>query len=440
MRMHVLSALALAAGCGGSLGSVHDQYRAQLDALRRSAPARDDAPLFVDAKALDRAALIDAALARNPDVESARQGWRAALAEVDAATALDDPMLTYEVAPLSIASDAPFGQRVEVSQKLPWPGKRALAGEAALAEADAARGDYEAMRLETAAMASSLFDDYYLVARSLEVNDHHRELVERMKKSAEAQLTIGRGAEQDSLSAEVELGRLEHEHVMLETERDAVIARMNGLLHRDPDTELPPPPADLPMPAEPGSVDELEHAAIQNRPQEASARATVRARKASVALARKDYYPDFDVMTSYDSMWDMPEHRWMVGVSIDVPLQRGKRRAAVEAAEARTAQAEAQVDEVSDTIRVEVTSARRDVMESVHLAKLYDEKILPAARDEVDAALAGYTSGQNDFSAVMSAEKDLRDVELESYQARAELWQRMTALDRAIGRIPGSEP
>lgn len=50
---------------------------------------------------------------------------------------LDDPMMSYSVAPLSIAADAPFGQRIEIEQKQPITSRRGLAAE--LAEADRAR-------------------------------------------------------------------------------------------------------------------------------------------------------------------------------------------------------------------------------------------------------------------------------------------------------------
>jgi outer membrane protein TolC len=67
---------------------------------------------------------------------------------------------------------------------------------------------------------------------------------------------------------------------------------------------------------------------------------------------------------------------------------------------------------------------------------LYDERLLPAARAQVDAALAGFTSGTNDFPAVVSAERGLRDIELAAYRARAEAWRRQAAIDRAVGRLP----
>jgi outer membrane protein TolC len=59
------------------------------------------------------------------------------------------------------------------------------------------------------------------------------------------------------------------------------------------------------------------------------------------------------------------------------------------------------------------------------------------ARDEIDAARAGFIASQNPFMAVVEAEKNLRSVELEYQMARAECDRHRAELDRALGRIPG---
>jgi outer membrane protein TolC len=436
--MRITFALLALAGCA----STSSRYDTLLGELRRDDRSHADADAKVaaiaTATALDRRLLIDAALAANREVEAMRQGWRAAVAEVPAAGALDDPMLSYEIAPLSIgSSSARFGQRAVVSQKLPFPGKRTLERDAAIAEAEAMRGDYQATQLVIAELASQLFDDAYLNARGLEVNDHHRVLVEQMKKAAELRIASGRGSTQDALEAEVELGHLEHERLMLETERVAIIARINGLLHREPSAQLPAPPSELAVPPQPPALATLQRDALEARPQKAAAEARVRQGEANVASARRSYYPDFELMTSYDSMWDMPEHRWMIGFGIDVPLQRGKRAAEVEAANARVAQARANVDRAIDEIMVEVTRAHRELVEALHVVHLYDERLLPAARTQVDAALAGFTTGANDFPAVIQAQRSLRDIQLAAFRARADAWNQQAMLERAVGRVTG---
>ena len=384
---------------------------------------------------LDRTALVTAVLDRNPSLEAARHGWRAAAEREVQAAALEDPRISTSIAPLSIGGDR-FGARIEGSQMLPYPGKRRLRGAVARAEAEATRSDFEAVRLELATMASLLFDENYRVARALVINEEHQELLAILKESAEAQYVVGRASLQDPLQAEVELAHLMHRAIVLGTERDVVRAQINELLHRAPDAPLPPPPASLAPPDIPPSSAELQERALENRPVIEAAAARIRARESATDLARLDFYPDFHVMGSYNSMWMSTEHQWMAGVAIELPLQREKRRAAAREAEARVAEARSQQQRIEDQVRTEVDEAYRTVIEAQHVVAIHRDRLIPAARDQVQAARAGFETGRNSFLAVIDAERNLRTVELQLVDAIAALHQRLARLERATGRMP----
>lgn len=428
----------LTTGCATSMSSREDALWREYRAQGSRAEVRDDARLFAGDAPLDRVALVEAVITRNPSVDAARAALRAALSEIEQARAFDDPTLGYEIAPLSVTGDVPFGQSVSVRQKLRFWGKRRLAGEVALAMAETEAAEIGVVRLELAQMASELYDDYFVAARALEINAHHEALLEQIKKSAEAQYVAGRAAQQDPIQAEVELAQLERERITIEAERDQIVARMNGLLHRAPSAKLPAPPAELTIaPAPTGTSAELQDLALRRRPQREAATARIDTARARLAVAKRDYYPDFELMGSYNSMWHDTEHRWMVGVMIDVPIQRGKRQAAVEQAEAQIARARFEDERVIDEIRVEVDRAHRSVAEADALVAVYTDKLLPAARARLESARAGFTAAQNSFLAVVEAQKNLREIELSRATARAELSRRKAALARAVGVVPG---
>src|SRR5262249_18835669 len=145
---------------------------------------------------------------------------------------------------------------------------------------------------------------------------HHRSLLEQMRRGAEAQYVAGRAAQQDPLQADVELAMLDRDRLQHEAERRIAIAQLNGLLHREPGAPLPPPPGQLAGPPDAG-LDEraLIEAALRRRPELTGQDARIRRGAAARALADRAAWPDVGVMAAYDSMWDVPEHRWMVGVS-----------------------------------------------------------------------------------------------------------------------------
>ncbi|MEO7736150.1 MAG: TolC family protein [Kofleriaceae bacterium] len=385
---------------------------------------------------LDRGALVAAVLARNPDLDVARETWRASVAAYPTAIAFEDPMASYVVAPFTIGSSVRFGQTIELRQKLPWPDKRASAGQAALAEAEAARADLATLQLDLAGAAVDAFDDDYVAVRALDVNQHHRELLERIEKAVLAQYTAGHGSAQDPLEIRAELISLDRDRLMLETQHRAAVATLNRLLHRPAAATLPPPPPTLEIeaarPAPPSrTVDGAPHPKLQ------AAQARIRARHADVEHADRAFYPDLEVMASYDAFWDAWQQRVMVGVGINLPIQRDGRRAALAMARAREASATAALSSAVDMVDEDRDRARQELDEAMQARDLYEHQLLPVARARVDAALAGFTAGQSSFTTVVMAERALRGAELQLEQARADLDRRAAARDRAEGRIPG---
>ncbi len=426
--------------CATAMPTRYKTLTEQWQRSEATGPATDAGDrLFDGAPFLERQALIRRVLERNPTLRAARYAWRAALARYPQVTSLDDPMLGVGVAPRSIGSsavnDAP---KFDLSQRLPFPGKLRLRGEAALGEAEAASHDHAAVRLRLATMASLLFDDFYLAARSLEINAEHIALLEEFKHIATVRYEAGEGSQQDPIQAEVELTHALHRELVLETARRVTGEQINALLHRPPNRPLPPPPSHAVVP---GAVldapDQLITRALEDRPELAAAGARIVAEEARVDLAWREYFPDFTVTGSYNRIWQERDLQPFVGVQLNVPLRLGRRKAAVEEAQARLEQARSQRLAIEDDVRLAVQSGVDRLAEARHVARLYRDRLNPAAIDQVDAARSGFETGRNSFLALIDAERNLRNVELGYEEALANLGRRRAELDRAQGRIPG---
>jgi outer membrane protein TolC len=436
----------LVSGCIPTAGNASyqtasaDSGRSASPGSRLERPVRDDAAVGLEATVLERGAYVRAVLERNPTLESARQGFRAALSRVTESGSFEDPMIELGVAPLSIGSPkAPLGYQLGISQRFPWFGKRGLEASAAAADAEASRSDYEAVKRELALSAIVLYDQYFISVRSIEINLHHVELMRAMRDGATAQFQVGRASAQDPLQAEAELAHMEHDTAILASQRDITVAQMNQLLHRSPELPLPAPPSELPLPKVPGSgqTEQLETDAVAHRSEIAAAHQRARAARARADRAAREDYPDVTVSTSYNSMWDTPEHRWMVGLGFNLPIQTGRRASAADEALALRAQFESDASRLTDAARTQVFVALKQLQEAEHIIGLFEKRLLPIARDQIEAARAGFIASQNPFMAVVEAEKNLRSVELDYQQARAECDRHAAELDRALGRIPG---
>ena len=428
-----------------TVGCAHGQrrqYEASKRAVHNAAPPSHtvrevESALGRADLTVSKTTLIAAVLASNPTLESARMAWRAAIAEQPQATSLQDLRFGYALAPLSIRSnDVRFGQSIRLEQAFPWPKKLGLAGDTALANAEVAQAGYEIVRLDLALMASMLFEEYAQVVRLLELNDEHRVLTEDIKAAAVAQYSTGRAPQQEPFQAEVELSHVVHERVLLESKRKVVMAQINQLLHRTPSAPIGLPKREPFVSTKVDASEALQEIALEQRPEIRARHSQIRGRQSEHMLRRREYFPDFSVMGEYNSMWAQKEHRWMVGASLNLPIQIKSRHAAVDQANAALRQAKAERDGMTDAVRSEVEQARQHVLEAEHVLALYQSRLLPAARAQIDAATIGYKTGRNSFHALIDSERSLRTLQVQYEQALTSIGQRRAELDRALGRKP----
>ncbi|VAW64417.1 Heavy metal RND efflux outer membrane protein, CzcC family, partial [hydrothermal vent metagenome] len=103
-----------------------------------SIPAKAEQEILTSNGQLEVQYLIQAVLELNPSIEAMQAAWQAAQSRVGHVSALDDPMLSYSFAPQTYDLDGQdFGQKIQLSQKLPWFGKLDLRSDSAQFEARA---------------------------------------------------------------------------------------------------------------------------------------------------------------------------------------------------------------------------------------------------------------------------------------------------------------
>lgn len=406
------------------------------------------AALFAGADVLERARLVEAVLERNPNLEAAHAGIRAALARYPQVTALDDPMLGVGVAPLSFgARSVHAAGRIDLAQRLPFPGKRRLAGEAALSEAEAAIADLASLRLELATLASKLFDDALLAVRALEINAAHTALLDELHQTALARYAAGQDSKQSVLQAEMAKTRALVERSDLESAALLTTERINALLHRAPALPLPPlAPShastgsghDLPpnAAAPPDSSEAVIAEALDARPELAAADARENAAHARVSLAARALYPDFTVIGAYDRLWQERALAPFVGVQMNLPIQLGRRRAALDESRADLERTRHRRLALEDEVRLAARRALLRLDQAKRTETILRDRLLPAASEQANAARSGYATGTASFGVLVDALRDLHEVELDHAQAIATLSQRSAELDRALGRLP----
>lgn len=381
--------------------------------------------------------LVDEVLARNPSLAQMVAAWQAASARYPQVRSLDDPMLGGMIAPASFGSNnVEAGYRVEVSQKLPFPGKLRLRGQGALAEASAAGNDAEDTRVQLVETTRLAFYEYYLVYRAISVNEEGLKLLKQFKENAELRYKNGQAPQQDILQADVEIGRQRERGVTLDRIRKVAIARINTLRNLTPDEPLLPPPSQLRVAPGLPSGENLRSFALAQRPDLKALEDRITAEQAALALALREYYPDAEVLAAYDTIMGNGPARDLapqIGVRLNIPLRLGRRNGAVSEAQAKIAQKRAELMSRTNQVQFQVQEAFEQLLESERILALYDKSILPAAKQNVEAAQSAYTTGKIPFLSLIEAQRNLVTLRERYYEATADYFRRLATLERAIG-------
>jgi outer membrane protein TolC len=366
------------------------------------ATAQETAPPGPEARV---EALVQEALAQNPDLLALREAQEAAAARPEQAQALADPMVS--VLYVNDGWSPSLGERemttlgFMASQELPWPGKRDLRRRIAEQEAVPSAERVERQRLAVAAGVRRAFWNLVLAEESLAVLRDEQEVWNETEGVARARYAVGQGAQQDVLRAQVEITRLEQRRAGLEAQIEAREAELTRLVGREV-SRNEAAGVGLVLRPEPRDVAALQAAAEASLPELRAGTAGVERGVLAIDLAQRDFKPDLTLQAGYMNRGGL-DPMWQAGVGVTLPLARGRRRAAVAEAEAGRRAAALQVEAVRAQIRFRTREREVELRAAERIAKLYADGLIPQARLSYEAAIANYQAGKVPFLAVLEA-------------------------------------
>jgi cobalt-zinc-cadmium efflux system outer membrane protein len=182
--------------------------------------------------------------------------------------------------------------------------------------------------------------------------------------------------------------------------------------------------------------------ALANRPDLQALAQRLNADQATLGLAYKEYYPGVEVMAAYDAFWQGAGGRPLqaeIGVRLDLPVHKARRNAAVAEAQARLAQRRAELERLTDQVNFQVQEAYERARKSQRVLGLFEKSVLPAAQANVKEANTAYSSGKIGFLSLVEAQRNLDNQRDRYFEAGAEYYRRLAALERVIGGSLSSE-
>src|SRR5579859_4377825 len=380
--------------------------------------------------------LLAEAEKNNPQIEAARQGWQAAKQVPTQVSTLPDPQ--FNLQHVSVGSPRPFAGYTNsdfayfglgVSQDIPYPGKSRLKGEIAKREADVSQQQIESVRRSIFTELKAAYFRLVYLSKTLAILEQDGELLKQVQQAADARYRSGMGTQQDLLQAQLQQTKLLREIAMHHLEVGKLEAQIKQLLNRPQDSPDIEPTDLVETPLVQTYAELLAAAEVQN-PEIAGAKKMIERQSLQVDLARKDFYPDFNVQYMWQRT-DPTQFRayYMLSVGVRVPIYRGrKQRPELAQAEAEKLRAGSELQAQSQQVAAELRAQYVLVQQTSELLKIHREGLSPQARSEFQSGLAAYQSNKQDFQALLTAFLDVLHLD-EDY------WQNVAEYETAIARL-----
>ena len=372
----------------------------------------------------------------NPQIQAARHGWDSMKQVPTQVSTLPDPQFVLQH--VSVGSPRPFAGFTNsdfayvglgISQDLPYPGKLRLRGEIAKKDADVTQQRYESVRRTVLVAVKSAYFQIGYLAKQETILEGDGQLLQQVEQAAEARYRNGMGTQQEVLQAQLERTKLLREITMNQLEVGKLQAELKRILNRQqssPDIET----SELSDTILVYTYDQLLAAAKMNNPEIAGAQKMVEKQGLQVDLAKKDFYPDFNLQYMWQRT-DPTQFRayYSVTLGVRIPIYRGRRQQPELAqAEADQNQAKSEYETQTQQTAFQLRQQYMSEEKSEELLKIYREGLMPQARAELQAGMAAYQSNRQDFQALLASFLDVLKFD-------EEYWQTLSEHETALAQI-----
>jgi outer membrane protein TolC len=418
---------------------------AQLASVLASAPAGAQDPGVRVPDPLPLEWCLETARRGNPEIAAERAAADAAQRRIRPAGSFEDPRFGYAAVNLPVGewdfdSSPMSGNQFELQQKLPFPGLLGQREAAARAAAAAAEQTLADRQRRIAAEVERAWAALGFAQRALEITGSNIELLRQIARIAEAKYRVGGGLQQDVMRAQVELTLLLEERLGRVAAFRTREARVSALLDLPPATALP---RTAPL-RDPSSLPELE--TLLEKLEDTSPWLQVFSRQVEeqervLQAVQLEGYPDVDLGIGYRLRAPAPgdpvsgDDFVSVGLTVRLPVDRGKWRERVAEREALLRRAKAARRAALAQLRDGVSSTYADLARADAQVALLETGLLPQARQSLESSRSGYEVDKVDFLSLLDSQVKLFEAELGLVQAVTDRRAAFAALEGTVGEV-----
>jgi outer membrane protein TolC len=331
---------------------------------------------------------------------------------------------------------------ISVAQPFQFPGKKSLAADIADTNAEALLASSESTYLQLGAQLSTLYYSTLAAQKQLQVLKESVIRLEMIKNVAKARYANNAAAYVEFLNAQVAQSAAQADQFNVERQLQVGINNINTLVGRHSREKLvlrgDVRRATNGVP----TLVELEDYAESSHPALKSSALQLDAARKGVTLAKKAYLPDFQVIgSSYTPRGPFASNNGAVFYQLEldliIPLYFfTKEKYGVEQAQRNQAAAEAGNISNRQQIVLAVNSAYAAYEQAKNQAQFLRERQVPQADAAYKVGLIQYSNSGQGFNDLLTAQTQLRNLEVQLAFAEANLLQAQAVLLVSAGKEP----
>jgi outer membrane protein TolC len=396
----------------------------------------------------------------NPQLSSLRESYLSAKATVPQIAAPANPQVGLVWSGMPVNSPLALGganapspnnpggggissnNAISIAQPFQFPGKKSLAADIADTNAEALLAQTESTYLQLGAQLSTLYYSALSSQKQLQVLKESVVRLEMIKNVAKARYANNAAAYVEYLNAQVAQSAAQADQFNVERQLQVALNNINTLVGRHSREKLVLR-GDIrrALTGVPTLV-ELEDYAESSHPALKSSALQLEAARKGVDLAKKAYLPDFQVIgSSYTPRGPFSANNgalfYQLELDLVIPLYFfTKEKYGVEQAQRNQASAEAGNISNRQQVVLGVNSAYAAYEQAKNQAQFLRERQVPQADAAYKVGLIQYSNNGQGFNDLLTAQTQLRNLEVQLALAEANLLQAQAVLFVSAGKEP----
>ncbi len=389
--------------------------------------------------------MIEQAILLSPELKMLEAKRNAAYSKLNINTNLPDPVLTLgliNVPTNSFSFDQePMTQKiVGVRQTFPFPGKLGAIENASAIDTLIIDQEIRDAENEIRKIVSEKYYELSYLKRSIELSKESKLLLQDIAKVVSTKYTVGSASQQNLLKVQLEITNISQKIDELESREQSITAELNSLFLRDENT-----PINVKYFEDLDFIDlntaRLDSTARIYRPYLKGIQLAENKYELNMYAAEKDYYPNITLGLQYAFREQIAatglqlNNMFSVVIGVTLPFNYGgKVSAKVEEAISMQQFYSNQYSLALQSLQGSFGGAVANLNSLEERIKLYEEGLLPQAKQNLTATLSHYQVGHIDFINVIDAQDQLFKIETNVYRLKTNYLKQVSDLEFLVGK------